>query len=92
MAEARAELLISGRVQGVWYRGGTVDMARPLGLTGMVRNLSDGRVEAVFEGPKERVEQAIEWCRKGPTGSRVSDVQVVWAEPRGSFGDFRIEY
>jgi len=68
-------VLISGHVQGVWYRGWTVQQAQALNLSGWVRNLSDGRVEALFHGPADAVERMIEFCRQGPPAARVRDVQ-----------------
>ena len=65
---------IKGRVQGVWYRGWTVDQARRLGLSGWVRNRSDGSVEAVFCGPEAAVRAAVELCREGPPAARVREV------------------
>lgn len=74
-------VLISGRVQGVWYRGWTVQQAQALNLVGWVRNLSDGRVEAVFHGPVERVRAMIEACRQGPPAARVDRIDIdQWAE------------
>ena len=64
---------IKGRVQGVWYRGWTVDQARRLGLSGWVRNRRDGSVEAVFSGPEQAVRAAIELCRQGPPAARVRE-------------------
>ena len=69
-------LLISGRVQGVWYRGWTVDTARALGLRGWVRNCRDGRVEALVAGPAGPVDQFIAACRDGPPAARVTGVEV----------------
>jgi len=89
---ARARLLISGRVQGVWFRGTTRDVAQSLGLEGWVRNLPDGRVEAVFEGPKDKVQQAIAWCHKGPRYARVESVEVNWEQPEGLSGGFRVRF
>jgi acylphosphatase len=63
---------ITGRVQGVWYRGWTIDQARRLGLAGWVRNRLDGSVEAVFSGPKDAVRAMIDRCRQGPPGAMVS--------------------
>ena len=65
MEEVQALVRISGRVQGVYFRAYTRDMARPLGLKGYVRNLPGGKVEAVFVGPKDKVDQAISWCHQG---------------------------
>jgi len=79
----RAHVVVSGRVQGVWFRASTRDTARELGLVGWVRNLPDGGVEAVIEGPRERVEQAVEWCRCGPSDARVDHCAVHWEDPEG---------
>ncbi|MFQ4141789.1 acylphosphatase [Chlorogloeopsis sp. ULAP02] len=79
----RAHVFISGRVQGVGYRFATVDTASQLGLSGWVRNLPDGRVEAVFEGVREVVEEMIRWCHQGPPAAIVKDVVVEYAEPEG---------
>ncbi len=86
----RAHVWISGRVQGVFFRAHTQEVACRLGLTGFVRNLPDGRVEAVFEGEEEAVRKAIEWCHKGPPRARVERVEVRWEEPKGEFPDFAI--
>jgi acylphosphatase len=73
-------------VQGVFFRSDTRQRAESLGLGGWVRNNSDGTVEAVFEGDRERVESMVEWCRRGPSGALVEDVEVTWAEPQGEAG------
>jgi acylphosphatase len=65
---------IRGRVQGVWYRGWTVNQARRLGVSGWVRNRRDGSVEAVFSGPEQAVQTMIHLCREGPPAARVSEV------------------
>jgi acylphosphatase len=80
---ARAHVVVHGRVQGVFFRAETRDHARSLGLAGWVRNTSDGSVEAVFEGDRERIESLVEWCRRGPSLARVDDVEVKWEEPQG---------
>lgn len=69
-------VLIEGRVQGVWYRGWTVEQARARGLDGWVRNLSDGRVEALFAGPEAEVAAMVEACRRGPPAARVTHVAI----------------
>jgi acylphosphatase len=79
----RVHLFISGRVQGVGYRFATVDTASQLGLSGWVRNLPDGRVEAVFEGVQEVVEEMIRWCHQGPPAAMVKDIVVEYEEPEG---------
>jgi acylphosphatase len=77
----RARVRVNGSVQGVFFRVETRDRARSLGVSGWVRNLQDGAVEAVFEGPEERVESMVEWCRRGPAGARVESVDVDWEDP-----------
>lgn len=89
MTPARAEVWVGGRVQGVGYRASTLAMARRAGLRGWVRNLPNGEVRAVFEGPPAGVEAAVEWCRRGPPGARVDRCDVVWQAPRGE-GPFEV--
>ncbi|MBD2294940.1 acylphosphatase [Anabaena sphaerica FACHB-251] len=79
----RAHVFITGRVQGVGYRYATVDTATQLGLTGWVRNLPDGRVEAVFEGAREIVEEMVRWCHAGPPAAVVKEVLVESEHPEG---------
>ena len=86
----RLEIEVSGRVQGVWFRASTRDEARRLGLTGWVRNLPDGRVDAVFEGEEERLRQVLAWCHRGPPGARIDRVEVRWGVATGSFDGFSI--
>ena len=88
----RAHLYISGRVQGVFYRAHMRDEARRRGLTGWVKNLPDGRVEAVVEGEEEKIQELIDWAHLGPPAARVDDVEVHWEEPREEFDDFEIRY
>jgi len=90
--KVRAHILISGRVQGVFFRSETQDEAVRHGLTGWVRNLPDGRVEAVFEGEKDKVDSLIEFCRRGPPGARVTRVEVTWGDYTGEFKGFSIRY
>jgi len=73
-----ARVVVSGRVQGVFFRYTCAHEARLAGLRGAVRNLPDGRVEAVFQGPKPSVERLISWCHDGPPAARVADVSVAW--------------
>lgn len=89
---ARAHLMISGRVQGVFYRMETKSAADHIGVFGWVRNIPDGRVEALVEGEKQQVETLIQWCRKGPTAARVHDVEVSWEPYRGEFTSFEVTY
>ena len=76
MTLVRARVLVSGRVQGVWFRESTREHACSLGLTGWVQNLRDGRVEALFEGERSAVEAALDFVRQGPPLARVSDAEV----------------
>jgi acylphosphatase len=76
--DVRARVLVSGRVQGVFFRYTCAREAAAAGLCGYVRNLADGRVEAVFQGPKSQVEHVISWCRIGPPAARVGEVTVGW--------------
>ena len=89
MAErARVHLLVSGIVQGVAFRAYTVDEARRLGVAGWVRNLADGRVEALAEGEKRAVEALVLWCRRGPPAALVDDVAAEWGAFAGDRGPF----
>lgn len=89
---ARAHVLITGMVQGVFFRAYTRDEARARGLTGWVRNLPDGRVEAVFEGDRQILDGMLTWCHKGPPYAYVKEVQVNWQPYQGDFKDFRVVY
>jgi len=90
--KVRAHIFIGGRVQGVFFRSETQEAALRHGLTGWVRNLPDGRVEAVFEGEKDEVDKLIEFCRHGPPGARVTKAEVAWENYTGEFRDFRVRY
>ena len=92
MFDQRLAVKISGLVQGVWFRASTRDEAVRLELTGWVRNLPDGRVEAVFEGPEEKLKQMVAWCRKGPPAAQVAHVEEDWSPASGQFTDFRVKY
>jgi acylphosphatase len=86
MRPRRAQIVVKGRVQGVFFRAAMRDRARSLGVTGWVRNNRDGTVEAVFEGEAERVESMVGWCARGPSGAAVDGVDVEWSEPAGATG------
>ncbi len=92
MAKRRVHVWISGRVQGVFFRAYTRDEAHRLGLKGWVRNLRDGRVEAVFEGESEGIEAMLKWCRNGSPLSRVDHVQVNEEAVRDDFTHFEMQY
>ena len=85
----RARVIVRGRVQGVGFRYDVALRARSLGVAGWVRNRSDGAVEAVFEGPSDRVESLLDWCRRGPAGARVDAVEAEREPPAGETG-FRL--
>lgn len=82
----RVRVVVSGRVQGVFYRAGCAERAGELGVAGFVRNRVDGRVEAVFEGPDEAVDDMVAWCREGTPASRVDEVEVGAEPPAGERG------
>lgn len=88
---SRAHVVISGRVQGVCYRAFTQHQAVTLGLSGWVKNMPEGCVEAVFEGRRETIEQAILACKSGPPGARVNDIDIAWKSPLEEQG-FEIRY
>lgn len=85
-------MFISGRVQGIFFRSETRNEAKKLAVKGLVRNLSDGRVEAVFEGEEKSVKELIEFCRRGPPGARVTDVDIIWENYTGEFRKFEVRY
>jgi len=88
----RVHLLISGRVQGVSFRFAAREEARELGLKGWVKNLQDGRIEAVAEGEDAPVEEFVKYCRKGPPGAHVKSVEITEEEPLNDLAGFEIEY
>jgi acylphosphatase len=88
----RVHVFISGRVQGVFFRAYTEQEAKKLGVKGWVRNLPDGRVEAVFEGENSAVDQMVAWCHKGSPSAKVTDVEVIEEPYKGEFSDFEIRY
>jgi acylphosphatase len=88
----RAHLVISGEVQGVFFRANTRDKAVELGLKGWVRNLMDGKVEVVAEGEKEKIEKLIEFCREGPLGARVKNIEIKREKPKNEFEGFEVRY
>ena len=90
--KARVHIFVSGRVQGVFFRENIRKRAKKLRITGWVRNLSDGRVEAVFEENKEKVEKIIEWKNRGPILAKVNGLEVEWEEYQGEFNNFEIKY
>ena len=82
----RRRVVVSGEVQGVFFRDTCRRVAVGEGVGGFVRNLPDGRVEVCLEGEDEAVSRVVEWCRKGPSYARVTGVEVTDEEPRGDRG------
>lgn len=90
--KARARVIISGRVQGVFFRMNTARAADRFGVFGWVKNRRDGNVEAVFEGDKESVNAILEWCNTGDAPARVTGVDLKWEAYTGEYSRFEITY
>jgi acylphosphatase len=90
MAKVRVHLFITGRVQGVFFRASTQEEAQRHGLNGWVKNLYDGRVEAVVEGEEEDVTSLIAWCQNGPPHAVVKDLSVTVEAYQGEYVDFEV--
>lgn len=88
---ARVHLLISGEVQGVFFRANTRKVASELGVYGWVRNTPNGMVEILAEGRKPLLDRFIEFCRKGPEGARVEEMEIEWDKFRGEFSSFDVK-
>ena len=88
----RIHIYLSGIVQGVSFRHYTVVKAKELGLKGLVRNISDGRVEIASEGNSDSIDKMIAWCRKGPIGAYVENLDIQWEEFKNEFSSFQITY
>jgi len=86
----RVRLFISGIVQGVSYRASTQEQARKRGIVGWVKNLEDGRVEAVAQGSKDKVEELVRWCHTGPSAAKVEKVAVSWEEVGDELKTFEV--
>ncbi len=86
----RAHVYVSGQVQGVFFRDSAREKAEQLGLTGWVKNLPDGRVEALFEGPSERVREMVRWCERGPSHAEVEEVDTEFEASEGDFTSFEV--
>ena len=85
-------LKISGKVQGVWYRGTTKQKAQELGIKGWVKNTADGCVEAVFVGEDKIVNEMISWCYKGPPLAKVKSIEIINENINQDFDDFSVKY
>ncbi|MGB3682308.1 MAG: acylphosphatase [Rubrobacteraceae bacterium] len=86
----RAHVYISGNVQGVFFRDSTRQKAEELGLNGWVENTPDGRVEALFEGPADKVREMLGWCEEGPTQATVEDVEAEREQPEEDLQGFEV--
>ncbi len=86
----RAHVYVSGQVQGVFFRDSTRQRAEELGLAGWVKNLPDGRVEALFEGPSERVREMVRWCKEGPSHANVENVDTEFEASEGDLTGFEV--
>ncbi len=86
----RKHVYLSGRVQGVYFREYTRQMAQKLKITGWVRNLRDGRVEAIFEGSEPAVAEMLRWCNQGPPAAMVENIEDTDEAYHGDFPDFKI--
>jgi len=92
MAKTRAHVLVSGKVQGVFFRQNTRRQAKARDITGWVRNTVDGNVEAVFEGEEQAVNELVDYCRHGPSFAKVENIQVAYEPYTGEFTDFSVNY
>lgn len=90
--KTRAHVFVKGKVQGVYFRQNMRIVARRHNVTGWVRNLKDGRVEALLEGGDRNVSEVIEWCNAGPSDARVDDVSATYEEYTGEFKAFNVLY
>jgi len=91
-SQKRAHVFVSGFVQGVFFRSRTKQKADSLNVTGWVRNLPDGRVEAVFEGEENAVKTLVDFCRHGPRGAAVTNINLAWEPYTGEFREFDMRY
>ncbi len=90
--KVRAHAIISGRVQGVFFRMETKRAADRFGVSGWVRNKRDGTVEAIFEGDQDKVDAVLEWCYEGPPSAKVTDVKVEWQDYAGEYQRFDVTF
>ncbi len=92
MERKEALVIVSGRVQGVWFRATTLEVAREAGARVYVRNLPDGRVEALLQGTREEIEAVMAFMKKGPPGAVVSDIQITMRVPEREYETFQVSY
>lgn len=92
MSKQRAHLFVKGKVQGVFFRQALKVMAKKKNVFGCVKNLKDGRVEAILEGEDVNVSSLVEWCHAGPANARVEDVEIRNEKYKGEFSKFEVLY
>jgi len=92
MTKSRIHIFVTGRVQGVFFRYSTQKEAEKIGVFGWVRNLSDGRVEILAEGDKDKLEELLEWSKKGPATAKVEKTEFEWLDYLEEFDSFEIDY
>lgn len=90
MANKRVQVIVRGRVQGVYFRAATQREARRLGLTGWVKNRADGSVELIAEGEEDSIKELTSWANHGPSAARVDSVDVRWRGYTGEYPEFSI--
>ena len=90
--KSTVHVVISGRVQGVWFRANTKQKAEQLGVTGWVKNTADGKVEALFEGDKKHIQEMIDWCHQGPPSAQIDHVEITEQSASNGFDGFSIKY
>ena len=88
----RAHIIVHGLVQGVFFRANTIKMAGELGLKGYAKNMPDGTVEIVAEGPKDNINKLIDYCKKSPGASEVSKIDVKFGKAKNEFGGFEVKH
>ncbi|MDR4511555.1 MAG: acylphosphatase [Nitrososphaeraceae archaeon] len=92
LEHVRVHLVVSGKVQGVYFRKHLQEISTENNVTGWVRNLKNGDVESILEGLKSDVDKVVEWCHKGPQDSRVDKVEILYERFIGEYTDFKIVY
>ena len=92
MSKQRVHLFVKGKVQGVFFRQALKVMAKKKNVFGCVKNLKDGRVEAILEGEDVNVSSLVEWCHAGPANARVEDVEIRNEKYKGEFSKFEVFY
>ena len=90
--EKNVHILISGKVQGVWFRANTRQKAEQLNIKGWVRNTSDGKVEAIFEGKQDNIKEMLDWCRQGPPLAKVEDIKIEDKTQSKGYDGFTIKH